>query len=178
MTVGSLVPGFSLGLTCEGAIRLKRQACVEGLDLSYEAKNGGVLKALLESGVRITAQRKLVASIMDEERSHPDADEIYRRARTIDPRISLSTVYRTLALLKSAGLVQDHRFDEEHAHFEPAVDKAGHQHIICQGCGDVMEFELNLDPAQRAAVENATGFRFVSERIEVMGVCERCRNEN
>lgn len=145
--------------------------------MNSEAEDGGVVKALLASGVRITAQRKLVASIMDEERSHPDADEIYRRARTIDPRISLSTVYRTLALLKSAGLVQDHRFDEEHAHFEPVVDKAGHQHIICQGCGDVVEFELDLDPAQRAVVENATGFHFISERIEVMGVCERCRNE-
>ncbi len=147
--------------------------------MSPEAKNGGVLKALLESGVRrITAQRKLVASIMDEERSHPDADEIYRRARAVDPRISLSTVYRTLALLKSAGLVQDHRFDEEHAHFETVVDKADHQHIICRECGDVVEFELSLDPAQRAAVENATGFQSISERIEVMGVCERCRNED
>ena len=146
--------------------------------MSSETKNGGVLKALLESGVRITAQRKLVASIMDEGRSHPDADEIYRRARTIDPRISLSTVYRTLALLKSEGLVQDHRFHEEHAHFEPIVDKAGHQHIICQGCGDVMEFELNLDPAQRAAIEKSTRFHFVSERIEVMGICEYCRDKD
>ncbi|MCY4108138.1 MAG: transcriptional repressor [Chloroflexi bacterium] len=146
--------------------------------MSSESKNGGVLRALLESGVRITEQRKLVASIMDEGRSHPDADEIYRRARTIDPRISLSTVYRTLALLKSEGLVQDHRFDEEHAHFEPVVDKPGHQHIICQGCGDIMEFQLNLDPAQRAAVEDATGFQYVSERIEVMGVCGNCRNKD
>ncbi len=145
---------------------------------SKTANDGGVLSALLDSKVRITEQRKLVASIIDEGRSHPDADEIYRRARTMDPRISLSTVYRTLSLLKSEGLVQDHRFDEEHAHFEPVVDKAGHHHVICQKCGDVTEFELSLNPAQRASVENATGYQVATERIEVVGVCERCRNRD
>jgi Fe2+ or Zn2+ uptake regulation protein len=145
---------------------------------SKTANDGGVLSALLDSKVRITEQRKLVASIIDEGRSHPDADEIYRRARTMDPRISLSTVYRTLSLLKSEGLVQDHRFDEEHAHFEPVVDKAGHHHVICQECGDVTEFELSLNPAQRASVENATGYQVATERIEVVGVCERCRNRD
>ena len=145
---------------------------------SNTSNGGGVLSALLVSKVRITAQRKLVASIIDEGRSHPDADEIYRRARTLDPRISLSTVYRTLSLLKAEGLVQDHRFDEEHAHFEPVLDKAGHHHIICRKCGDVTEFDLSLNPAQRASVANATGYHFVAERIEVVGVCQRCRIED
>ena len=138
------------------------------------SNESGVLSALLESGARITEQRKLVASIIDQVEAHADADQIYRQARRIDPRISLSTVYRTLALLKSEGLVQDHRFDQEHAHFEPVVDKR-HQHIICRECGAVAEFDLSLDDVQRSQVESATGFVYVSGQMEAVGVCPDCR---
>ena len=144
-------------------------------ELSPATSNeSGVLGALLESGARITEQRKLVASIIDQVKEHADADEIYRRARKTDPRISLSTVYRTLALLKSEGLVQDHRFDQEHAHFEPAVDKR-HQHIICRECGAVAEFDLFLDDIQRSELESETGFVYVAAQIEAVGVCPECR---
>ncbi len=138
------------------------------------SNESGVLSALLESGARITEQRKLVASIIDEVKAHADADEIYRRARKTDPRISLSTVYRTLALLKSEGLVQDHRFDQEHAHFEPVLDKR-HQHIICSECGAVAEFDLSLDDLQRSKLESATGFVYAAAQIEAVGVCPDCR---
>lgn len=132
------------------------------------------MDSLLGSGARITAQRKLVASIVDEAKAHPDADQIYRAARLRDPRISLSTVYRTLGLLKSQGLVKDHRFDQEHAHFERVIG-GDHHHVICRECGAVMEFELTLDKRQRAAISGQTGYKVVFERLEAVGVCPQCR---
>lgn len=134
----------------------------------------GVLGALVGSGARITTQRKLVASIIEEASSHPDADQIYRAARLRDPRISLSTVYRTLALLKSQGLIRDHRFDQEHAHFERVTGES-HHHVICGECGAVREFELTLTGGQLSNISDQTGYEIRSERLEAVGICGKCR---
>ena len=140
-------------------------------------KSANILHALLGSGARITSQRRLIAQVIDESGSHPDADDIYRRARRKDPRLSLSTVYRTLSLLKSKGLIQDHRFDEEHAHFEP-VTNGVHHHIICLICGRVTEFEISLSPTQRTRVGEQTGYEVRSESIEITGLCPDCRGKS
>ena len=136
-----------------------------------------MLQALIESGNRITRQRELVASIIDEIQTHADADEIYRLARERAPTISQSTVYRTLTLLKSKGLIRDHRFDQDHGHFEPAT-RSDHHHAICQTCGAVKEFELELTGSQRLSLTSQTGYDLVSERIEFVGICSDCRRGN
>ena len=73
-------------------------------------------RALNITGIRVTSQRALILEIVRRGQGHLDADEIYRQARKKQPRLSLSTVYRTLQMLKKLGLVEEVHFDEAHHH--------------------------------------------------------------
>ncbi|MBT4996835.1 MAG: transcriptional repressor, partial [Hellea sp.] len=59
-----------------------------------------------ESGLRMTDQRKVIAKVLSEANDHPDAEDLYSRASTIDPKISLATVYRTVRLFSEAGIIE------------------------------------------------------------------------
>src|SRR5512134_1872772 len=94
-------------------------------------------------GLRVTSQRALILDIIRNGKGHLDADEVYRLARRKQSRISLSTVYRTLQTLKKAGLIDEVHFDENHHHYEVRAS-AEHHHLVCLGCGRVIEFEYPL----------------------------------
>jgi Fur family transcriptional regulator, ferric uptake regulator len=63
-----------------------------------------------QKGMRMTDQRRIIAQVIEQTDDHPDVEELYRRASARDPRISLSTVYRTLNLFEESGLVTKHDF--------------------------------------------------------------------
>ena len=65
-------------------------------------------------GQRMTSQRRLLLNIIRNADGHLDADELFRQAKEKEPRISLSTVYRNLNLLKEVGLVAERRLGEGH----------------------------------------------------------------
>ena len=66
------------------------------------------------TGRRLTSQRRLILGVLEESDVHLDAETLFVRAKTRDPDISLATVYRTLAVLKEMGLVEEHSLGEEH----------------------------------------------------------------
>ena len=74
-------------------------------------------KLLNTAGLRNTTQRALIMDIIRHgQGEHLDADEVYRQAKRKQPRLSLSTVYRTLQKLKGLGLIEELHFDEAHHH--------------------------------------------------------------
>jgi len=95
-------------------------------------------RVLKMPGLRVTNQRALLLGLIREGKGHLDADELYRRAREKQPRLSLSTVYRTLQLLKKLSLVEELHFDETHHHYEVKPSDE-HHHLVCLGCGKVIE---------------------------------------
>ena len=131
-------------------------------------------KALNRVGMRVTHQRALIMEIIRKGRGHLDADEIYRRAREKEAGISLSTVYRTLQMLKKLGLVEELHFDEEHHHYEvkPSVE---HHHLVCLGCGRVIEFHYPLSRYLRKKVPEAKDFDITETEIRMTGYCAKCR---
>lgn len=127
-------------------------------------------------GQRITAQRRLLLDLLRGTEGHPDADKLYRLAKEKEPRISLSTVYRTLRLFKELGLVEEHRLSDGHYHYE-TKGEAEHHHLICLGCGEVVEFECPLTTRMKEDVGRKTGFEVVSADVRMEGYCERCRRK-
>jgi Fe2+ or Zn2+ uptake regulation protein len=125
---------------------------------------------------RITPQRKLILDILAGASGHLDAGEIYERGRRRDPRLSLSTVYRTLTALKETGAVRELHLDEEHHHYELETDDQ-HSHLVCSRCGRVVELDSApfADVARRAAA--AHGFRLSSAQVELAGLCAGCQTE-
>ncbi|MFQ6058543.1 MAG: Fur family transcriptional regulator [Anaerolineae bacterium] len=132
-------------------------------------------KVLRAEGVRATPQRGLVLKIIRESNGHLDADELYRRAKEEDPHISLSTVYRTLGLLKEVGLVEERYFDKDHHHYELKPAKE-HHHLICAGCGEIVEFESPLMAELKAEVARQYGFQITHTNIDITGYCAKCRD--
>jgi len=126
------------------------------------------------TGCRITHQRALLLDLIEQARGHLDADELHRRARLKDPSISLSTVYRNLALFKRLNLIQERHFSEEHHHYEVS-GSADHHHLICLGCGEVIEFTSPLTQQMRRAVARAKGFTVTDVEVKLAGYCARCR---
>jgi len=131
-------------------------------------------KALNAAGKRVTNQRALILEIIRRGEGHLDADEIYRRARQRVPRLSLSTVYRTLQMLKKLGLVEELHFDEEHHHYE-LKPSAEHHHLICLGCGRVIEFHYPLSRYIKRSVPEAKGFDIAETEVRMSGYCSKCR---
>jgi len=131
-------------------------------------------KELNKAGVRVTSQRALILDIIRQ--GHLDADEIYRRAKEKEPRLSLSTVYRTLRKLKKLGMVEELHFDEEHHHYE-AKPSTEHYHLVCLGCGKVTELHQPLSNFIKKNISEAKDFDIAETEVRVTGYCAKCRQK-
>ena len=129
-------------------------------------------KALSVTGMRATSQRALIMEII--RHGHLDADEIYRQARIRQPRLTLSTVYRTLQMFKKLELVEELHFDEAHHHYE-VKPSSEHHHLVCLGCGKVVEFKCPLSPKMKEDIAREKGFEITSVEIRMTGYCSECR---
>lgn len=131
-------------------------------------------RTLNSSGLRMTNQRALLLELIHRGEGHLDADELHRLAREKQPRISLSTVYRTLKMLKKMGLVEEVHFDENHHHYEvpPAAE---HHHLICLGCGRVVEIRKALSRYIKKNVPDAKDFEIIDTELRMTGYCPDCR---
>ncbi len=122
-----------------------------------------------EKGMRMTGQRRTIARVLSEAEDHPDVEEVYRRASAEDPRISLSTVYRTVRLFENKGILERHEFgDEKRARYEPA-GHGHHDHLINVKTGEVIEFRNEQIERLQESVARELGFRLIGHRLELFG---------
>lgn len=131
-------------------------------------------EVIQQRGLRPTARRRLVLEILQESHEHLDAEMVFQRARRRDPQISKTTVYRTLALFKLLGLVEEHQFGENHGHFEPAPDSP-HYHFTCQECGQVTEFQAPDVEAAALRLCQEQGNSLEQVKLELSGICHTCQ---
>ena len=127
---------------------------------------------LKSTGMRVTSQRSIIMDII--RNGHLDADEIYRRARKKEPRISLSTVYRALQAFKKLGLVEELHLDDSHHHYELKPSEK-HYHLVCLSCGKLIEFQHPLHDYIRKNVPKAKDFRIAETELRVTGYCPECQ---
>lgn len=135
------------------------------------------LQALLHAtGRRLTGQRRALLEIIRAQGAHLDAQELYLLAREQHPRLNISTVYRTLGLLRDLGLVDEVHLGQDHHHYEikPA---ATHHHLICLRCGQIEEFSSRLAEDLVSAVAREHRFAIAAAQIDLTGYCSRCRQE-
>jgi Fur family ferric uptake transcriptional regulator len=118
------------------------------------------------------AQRQLVCYIFSYH-EHFTANKLLRDIEERGLHISRATVYRTLALLVDAGLLQTHRFNDELA-YEHAYGYPEHDHLYCKKCGAIIEFRAPELLELRERVARAHQFRAETHRFVVCGICEKC----
>ncbi len=130
---------------------------------------------LIRSGLKATRQRQLIARAFFATNTHISAEALYRRVSGRDPRIGLVTVYRTLKLLKEAGLAHERQFGEGRALFEHASSERHHDHMICTDCGKITEFENCKIEALQEQVARRFAFTLQYHKLELYGLCRDCR---
>ncbi len=120
-------------------------------------------------GLRMTDQRRTIASVLEQSDDHPDVEELYARASGRDPNISIATVYRTVKLFEEAGILDKLEFGDGRARYEDA-ERDHHDHLIDMNSGEVIEF---VDPEIEALQEKIAeklGYRLKGHRLELYGV--------
>ncbi|MBF0890526.1 transcriptional repressor [Gluconobacter sp. LMG 1744] len=127
-----------------------------------------IARLCVESGLKMTGQRRVIAHVLSIADDHPDVEELYRRASEIDSRISVATVYRTVRLLEEKGILERRDFGGGRARYE-ASDSGNHYHLIDVDSGRVIEFEDDEPVRLLEQLAQRLGFDLVSHRIELFG---------
>jgi len=111
----------------------------------------------------------VIARVLSDSEDHPDVELLHQRASSIDPKISIATVYRTVRLFEEAGILDRHDFGDGRARYE-AAPEAHHDHLIDVETGKVVEFvDPELEALQKVIAEKL-GYRLVDHRMELYGV--------
>jgi len=141
-----------------------------------EARFEQLIARLRQAGHRITPQSVAIARILAASAGHPSVEQIYERVRESFPTTSIATVYKTVHLLKDMGEVLELEFGDS-VHRYDGHRPQPHPHLVCVGCGSILDLDgaaLDALP-ERAAVE--TGYRILSHRLDLYGLCPRCQQE-
>lgn len=128
---------------------------------------------LRASGLKLTPQRLAIMRLLAESEDHPGADSIWRRLKRRFPGISQSTVYRTLQLVKSLGEACEIAFADGGSRYDGRRPQP-HPHVICTGCGRILDPELASLKGMTREIAAASGFQVTFFRLDFFGLCPAC----
>ncbi len=128
---------------------------------------------LAKHQLKLTRQREYIlqAFLQNE---HITAEQMYRLLAKKDPHIGLATIYRTLNLFCEAGLAQARHVGAQ-TQYDNVTHKGHHDHLICTGCGKIVEFENQEIERLQEQVANRNGFTIKTHKLELYGLCSHCR---
>jgi Fur family ferric uptake transcriptional regulator len=129
---------------------------------------------LEKKDLKLTSQRRTILRQAIQTPGHFSAEELLKFSKKQDPTVSKATVYRTLALLKESGILEEHDFGEDKSFYERAQGRRHHDHLICVKCGKIIEFEN--DPIERLQDSEAKrhSFKIVYHSLKIFGFCKSC----
>ncbi|HAP54450.1 MAG: transcriptional repressor [Spirochaetia bacterium] len=129
---------------------------------------------LRNKGLKMTSARETVLQAFLRSEGHLSAEDLLAAAKRIDPGLGQATVFRTLKLLADAGLAQDACKDEGPRRYEHVYKHSHHDHLVCVGCGRLIEFcHPQIEKAQNEIFKEF-GFRATGHRLELRGLCADC----
>jgi Fur family ferric uptake transcriptional regulator len=129
---------------------------------------------LSELGYRLTPQRLMVLKSMEDADGHISAEEIYNQVCAYYPQMNISTVYRTLELLKTLNLVTETDFGDGRVRYH-CIGKGHHHHLVCQKCGEIMDIEESALEPLWTEIQKRYDFKVDMKHLAFFGLCSRCR---
>jgi Fur family peroxide stress response transcriptional regulator len=147
--------------------------------LGEAERASNMLRDLRRAGLKLTPQRIAIVRLFASDEAHPTAQDLFERLRPSFPSMSFATVYNTLDALARAGLAGIVRLPGKRgdaARFDPNTDP--HHHVVCDGCGTVLDVAVGTLAPTRAAVEKlrraAPGFSVRAVERVYRGLCAQC----
>ncbi|MBT2385212.1 Fur family transcriptional regulator [Streptomyces sp. ISL-11] len=132
-----------------------------------------LLERLRGRGWRLTAQRRVVAEVLDGDHVHYTADEVHAKAAELLPEISRATVYNTLGELVSLGEIMEVSTDGRAKRYDPNAHHA-HQHLVCSQCGTIRDVHPSGDLLAELPAEERFGFQVAAVEVTYRGICPNC----
>ncbi len=135
-----------------------------------------ILKKLRDHGHRITPQRLAIVKILSESAGHPSVEHIHSRLVPDFPTMSLATVYKNVALMKSVGEVLELGFSDGSNRYDGNKPHP-HPHAICMKCKKIVDPHLDSLGEMTKEVALETKFKILNHRLDFFGICSACMKE-
>ncbi len=146
--------------------------------LSYEELLDTFKSILKSNNLKFTMQREAILRTLYEHPDHFTPENLYLLVKEKYPELNtgITTVYRTLNLLEENKLATSLSFGTQGKKFELG-NKPHHDHMICEVCGTIVEFEDPEIEALQQAIAKAHGFKLTDHLMQLYGICQNCRDE-
>jgi Fur family ferric uptake transcriptional regulator len=126
--------------------------------------------------LRVTLQRRAIIETVFETEEHFTAEQLLEWSRHRDKSVSRATVYRTLPLLTESGLVRELDFGKDYKFYDPNyAEHPNHNHIICQDCDKIVEFESDSIAKIEDEISHKLGFLVKTQRLQITASCEELK---
>lgn len=132
-----------------------------------------ITEELSEQGYRLTPQRIMILSAIENSENHISAEEIYAQIVAKYPNVNISTVYRTLELLKKLNLVTKTDLGEGRVRYHTA-EKGQHHHLVCRECGAIVDLDESLLTPLKSALLREYKFNADLKHLAILGRCVKC----
>src|SRR5205807_1395279 len=134
------------------------------------------IEFLSHRNLRLTAQRQAIIDSAFSTEEHFTADQLLAWSRQKDKSVSRATIYRTLPLLTASGLVREMDFGKDHKFYDPNYARhPHHNHIICQDCDKIVEFESNKIERLENEISRRLGFSVKAHRLQITATCHELK---
>lgn len=130
---------------------------------------------LVQHGLKQTRQREAILDAFLAAKGHMTSEELYEAALVQSPDVGAATVYRALKLFCEAGVARAHHFRDGVTLYER--EGHHHDHLICQGCGAIVEFERDTIEEEQLKVAAEHGYVLTQHRHILYGICPRCQKK-
>ena len=130
---------------------------------------------LSRHGLKQTRQREAILDAFLAVKGHVTSEELYDAVRVQNPAVGAATVYRAIKLFCEAGLARAHHFRDGVTLYER--EGHHHDHLICQGCGAIVEFEREAIEEEQLKVAAQHGYVLKQHRHILYGLCPRCQKK-
>jgi Fur family transcriptional regulator, ferric uptake regulator len=145
-------------------------------DVANKCARERFLDFLARKRLRLTGQRRAIIETVFSTDQHFTAEQLLAWSKRRDKSVSRATVYRTLPLLTESGLVRAVDFGKEHTVYDPNyAERPQHNHIICQDCGKIVEFESDQIEQLENEITRRLGFSVETHRLQITATCEEFR---
>jgi len=140
-----------------------------------QTMDASIIKALRGKGYKATPQRIAISRFTLSSKDHPTAQRIYSEVKKVYPTVSLATVYKTIQILKNAGLIQQLNSQQGQTRFDSDVNP--HINLVCLRCGDIKDWEDPSVPEIMAKVTATANFTATGQSLDVYGICQSCERK-
>jgi Fur family ferric uptake transcriptional regulator len=129
---------------------------------------------ILAAGERITPQRDVIAGVLEATTRPLSASALCDAVQRLDPGIGRATVFRTIAALEHAGIVEQLSLPGERSGYLLCGTAGHHHHLVCQHCGAVSDLPEEAVGPFFSTIERDHGFRVDHASFSLYGTCRTC----